>query len=155
MSPHVATLCHLNMGAPAFGIAPGQAVAHVTLRSDTDDGLAVSEDALHDWITAQTAKLDFEITRHDHFNATLNDAVAVAHVDAARADLGMATAAFPFPMRPSEDFGAFSAHAKCGLFFIGAGETHAPLHDPAYDFPDAIITPSVALFRAILARITA
>jgi metal-dependent amidase/aminoacylase/carboxypeptidase family protein len=148
------TLCHLNMGAPAFGIAPGQAVAHVTLRTISDSGLAALERALQDWVAAQADGLRVDITRHDHFNATLNDPAAAAHVAAARAALGLAEGDFTFPMRPSEDFGAFSAHAKCALFFLGAGEAHPALHDPAYDFPDVLIAPGVALFRTILARLT-
>jgi len=149
-----ATLCHLNMGAPTFGIAPGQAVAHVTLRSITDDGLARLEEDLTEWCAANAGGPTLDITRHDHFNATRNDPEAAEHVEAARAGLRIERAAFNFPMRPSEDFGAFSAQAKCALFFIGAGEAHPALHDPAYDFPDALIAPGLAMFREILARLT-
>lgn len=149
----MATLCHLNMGAAAFGIAPGQAVAHVTLRSQSDAGLARLEAQLRDWIVARSFGLTVQISRHDHFSATLNDAIAAAHVRAAGDGLGVKAADFAFPMRPSEDFGAFSTHARCALFFLGAGEAHPPLHDPAYDFPDALIAPGVAMFRAIVARV--
>jgi amidohydrolase len=149
----MATLCHLKMGAPSFGIAPGQAVAHVTLRAVSDSGLSVLEHDLQGWIAANAQGLQIDITRHDHFNATLNDPDAAAHVEAARHSLGLTQGAFTFPMRPSEDFGAFSAHAKCALFFLGAGEDHAALHDPAYDFPDALIAPGVAMFREILSRL--
>jgi amidohydrolase len=150
----MATLCHLNMGAPAFGIAPGQAVVHVTLRAISDTGLADLETTLRDWIAAQADGLRIDITRHDHFNATLNNPDAAAHVSDARATLGLPQGDFTFPMRPSEDFGAFSAHAKSALFFLGAGEDHPALHDPDYDFPDALIKPGVAMFRTILARLT-
>ncbi|SUZ30432.1 N-acetyldiaminopimelate deacetylase [Roseibaca ekhonensis] len=149
----MATLCHLSMGAPAFGIAPGQAVANVTLRSNSDAGLARLETDLQSWLDTHAGGLSVQITRHDHFNATVNDPIAAAHVNAARASLGIEHAAYTFPMRPSEDFGAFSAHAKCALFFLGAGETHPALHDPAYDFPDALIAPGVAMFGAILAQV--
>jgi len=149
-----ATLCHMNMGAPAFGIAPGRAVAHVTLRSVTDDGLARLEADLAAWCAENAGGLALDISRHDHFNATLNDPEAAAHVDAARNTLGIPQAEFAFPMRPSEDFGAFSAQAKCALFFLGAGTDHPALHDPAYDFPDALIAPGQAMFRQVLAQIT-
>lgn len=149
-----ATLCHLNMGAPAFGIAPGQAVAHVTLRAPSDTGLEALEHDLRNWIAANAAGLQFNIARHDHFNATRNDPEAAAHVMAARKTLGIPQAEFAFPMRPSEDFGAFSTEAKCALFFLGAGEAHPALHDPAYDFPDALIAPGLAMFRELLARVT-
>lgn len=150
----MATLCHLNIGAPTFGIAPGQAVAHVTLRAVSDSGLAILEQDLRGWIAANARDLQINITRHDHFNATLNDPGAAAHVEAARQTLGLTKGTFTFPMRPSEDFGAFSTHAKCALFFLGAGKDHAALHDPAYDFPNALIAPGLAMFREILHRVT-
>lgn len=150
----MATLCHLSMGTPAFGIAPGDAVAHVTLRSRSDTGLAALESALQDWLTAAAGTLNIQVTRHDHFHATLNDAAAANHVAIAGKALGHSPAAFDLPMRPSEDFGAFSTTARCALFFLGAGKDQPALHDPAYDFPDALIAPGVALFRHILGQLT-
>jgi hypothetical protein len=35
---------------------------------------------------------------------------------------------------------------------VGAGQAHPQLHNPDYDFPDALIAPVVRLFMAILAR---
>ena len=43
------------------------------------------------------------------------------------------------PMRASEDFGCFSSKAPSAMFLIGAGERHASLHNPDYDFPDDLI----------------
>jgi metal-dependent amidase/aminoacylase/carboxypeptidase family protein len=43
------------------------------------------------------------------------------------------------PMRPSEDFGRFSAEAPSALFLLGAGESCPSLHNADYDFPDALI----------------
>ena len=42
-------------------------------------------------------------------------------------------------MRPSEDFGRFSAEAPSALFLLGAGEGHPSLHNADYDFPDELI----------------
>jgi metal-dependent amidase/aminoacylase/carboxypeptidase family protein len=56
-------------------------------------------------------------------------------------------------MRPSEDFGAFSATTRTALFFLGAGQDCPPLHNPAYDFPDALLAPGQAVFLHILADI--
>lgn len=147
-----ATLCHVSMGARAFGIAPAQAEAMVTLRTVTDARLAEFEDAIRAEIRAASAELDVEITRHDHFNATLNNPDAAAIVARAAARLGIAKGQFAYPMRPSEDFGAFSGTTRTALFFLGAGEGHPALHDPHYDFPDALIAPGVALFAQILSE---
>jgi metal-dependent amidase/aminoacylase/carboxypeptidase family protein len=119
----------------------------------TDRGLARLERDMRRWLDDHAGALDVSIGRQDHFNATLNDPDAARYVDSARQELSMPKADFDFPMRPSEDFGAFSTSARCALFFLGAGEAQPPLHDPAYDFPDALIAPGVSMFRAILAQI--
>ncbi len=149
-----ATLCHVSMGARAFGIAPAQAEAMLTLRTVTDAQLAEFEAAITSEIVAAGGELGVEITRHDHFNATINDPDAARIVARAAQALGVAKGRFTHPMRPSEDFGAFSGTTRTALFFLGAGEDHPALHDPHYDFPDAIIAPGVALFAQILAEIT-
>ena len=43
------------------------------------------------------------------------------------------------PMRPSEDFGRFSAEAPSAMFLLGAGESHPSLHNADYDFPDELV----------------
>lgn len=149
----LATLCHLNMGVPAFGIAPGQAEARVTLRAVTDDALDAFEGNVIAQARAGAAGLELSISRHDHFNATLNDAGAAECVARAGDALGLARAEFALPMRASEDFGAFSTTTRTALFFLGAGEGHAALHNPDYDFPDALIAPGCALFANVLEQV--
>ena len=151
----LATLCHATLGARAFGIAPALAEIWVTLRAVTDHRLEALEKRLSDAATrlAQQHAMNLTISRHDHFNATINDHDAAVIIAQAGADAGIARAAFEFPMRPSEDFGAFSAHMRTALFFMGAGKDCAPLHNPAYDFPDALIPSACAVFQAALARV--
>jgi amidohydrolase len=153
----LATLCHLSMGTPAFGIAPAHAKAMVTLRALSDDGLAALEGQAiaQAQAIAQDHGVGLAITRHDHFNATLNDPAAAGIVAHAAQSAGIARTDYPFPMRPSEDFGAFSAHTRTALFFMGAGQGCAPLHNPAYDFPDTLIDPAVRVFMQILQTIWA
>lgn len=149
----LATLCHLSMGARAFGVAPGQAEAMVTLRTVTDAALESFETEIRAQAQADAGALTLEITRHDHFNATINAPEASAHVTRASKTLGMDQGGFILPMRASEDFGAFSATTRTALFFLGAGESHPALHDPEYDFPDDLIAPGVALFSQILTEV--
>ena len=151
----LATLCHLSMGAPSFGIAPGHADMRVTLRTVTDAALDDFEHAFIAQAHAGCGALELTVSRHDHFNATDNDALAAAHVVRAAQTLGIATADFALPMRPSEDFGAFSGTTRTALFFLGAGEVHPALHNPDYDFPDALIAPGCALFSEVLAQVMA
>ncbi|MCC5964022.1 MAG: amidohydrolase [Rhodobacteraceae bacterium] len=146
-----ATLCHLSMGARAFGIAPARAEAMLTLRTITDSALAAFEAEIRNGL--QSFDLSPDISRHDHFNATDNDPQAAAHITRAATGLGIPEGDFPLPMRPSEDFGAFSATTRTGLFFLGSGRDHPALHDPHYDFPDPLIAPGVALFARIMDQV--
>lgn len=149
----LATLCHLNMGTPAFGIAPAQAEAWITLRAYDDAGLDAFEASILAQIETFGHGFSLQITRHDHFHATVNSSQAVDHVLGAQRAVGVASGSFSMPMRPSEDFGAFSRANRTALFFLGAGLTQPALHDPAYDFPDALIGPAVALFAQIQRQI--
>ena len=39
------------------------------------------------------------------------------------------------------------------MVLSGAGATHAPLHNPDYDFPDSLIAPGTAIFTAPLGTV--
>lgn len=54
------------------------------------------------------------------------------------------------PMRASEDFGLFGRGARAAMFLLGAGETAAQVHNPDYDFPDALIAPGARIFVRLL-----
>ncbi|MGL4415742.1 amidohydrolase [Roseinatronobacter monicus] len=149
----LATLCHLNMGVPAFGIAPAQAEAFVTLRTVSDSALERFEQDICAFAQAHAKGVTLEITRHDHFNATHNDPQAATHVSRACTALGVQNGEFALPMRASEDFGAFSAGTRTALFFLGAGEGHPALHNRDYDFPDALIASGGTIFAQILTGI--
>ena len=52
-------------------------------------------------------------------------------------------------MRASEDFGRFRRRAPTAMFFLGAGAGHPGLHNPDYDFPDALIEPAARILERI------
>lgn len=58
-------------------------------------------------------------------------------------------------MRASEDFGQFGHGAKAALFLLGAGRDVPDLHNPDYDFPDALIGLGVTIYSAILGQVLA
>lgn len=149
----LATLCHLNMGVPAFGIAPAQAEAFVTLRTLSDEALEGFEHEICSLARDASCGVSLEVSRHDHFNATRNDPQAAAYVLRACAALGVPQGDFALPMRASEDFGAFSAATRTALFFLGAGENHPALHNNDYDFPDALIATGVSIFARTLVEV--
>ena len=150
------TLTHARIGAPTFGISPGEGEVWVTLRTLTDvDMIALKEQAQE--LAERAAALhglEVQISWHDDFAACTNDPQAVAQIEAA-----LSAAAIPFgptegPMRASEDFGRFaSTGAHTAMFLLGAGENSPALHDPKYDFPDTLIAPGVLVFTSVIQRI--
>ncbi|MDO9637413.1 MAG: amidohydrolase [Pseudotabrizicola sp.] len=150
------TLTHARLGAPTFGIAPGEGELWVTLRSlddaDMTDLKAQAQD-LAERLAAQHG-LQLDLSWHDDFAACHNDPQAVAQIEAA-----LTAAAIPFgptegPMRASEDFGRFAGSgARTAMFLLGSGPDCAALHDPGYDFPDTLIAPGISAFSTILRRI--
>jgi amidohydrolase len=146
------TITHAALGQPAFGITPGQGAVWATLRTLTDDRMAaLVADATA--IAAQTAQahgLTLAITTHDAFAACTNDPAATAHLRAAIAAENIPLIPGDMPLRASEDFGRFGTAARAAMFYIGAGETHAALHNPDYDFPDDLIPLGVRAFHRVI-----
>tara|TARA_R110002020_G_scaffold156117_10_gene337742 strand:- start:19497 stop:20660 length:1164 start_codon:yes stop_codon:yes gene_type:complete len=145
------TLVHARLGEAAFGIAPGQAEVWATLRS-VDDELqfrlmqAASEVACE---TAHRHGLAVELGTQDRFAACYNDPEATVYAERAFQAEAVAVAAIDQPFRWSEDFGLFGSVSKSVLFVLGAGVDTPRLHNPDYDFPDALIPIGVRLFESI------
>lgn len=146
------TITHVKVGAPAFGVAPGAGELWVTLRTTTDTALTnlrqAAETAAH---TAATKDgLTCELTWHDHFHACTNDPEATSTLIRAMERAGLPLAPSTLPMRFSEDFGLFGSVSKAAMFYLGAGTDSPALHNPDYDFPDALIEKGVNVFVAAL-----
>lgn len=151
----LATVTHARLGERALGIAPGWAELLVTLRATDDAGLAdlmARARALAE-AEATAAGLGLEITTEDEFAACTNHPEATAHMAAALDACGVPHQPGGLPMRASEDFGLLGQDAKAAMVFLGAGERHPMLHNPDYDFPDALIEPGVAVFARLVQRL--
>lgn len=151
------TVTHARLGEPAFGIAPGEAEVWATLRTLTDEKMAALLHAATALATAEAQNgLTVTFTQHDHFAASVNDAQATARLRAALDALHMPHDAGDLPMRGSEDFGRFGAEPETrgAMLFLGVGQTHPALHNPDYDFPDALIPIGARLFHKVLTDIT-
>ncbi|MDE3175226.1 MAG: amidohydrolase [Pseudomonadota bacterium] len=139
------TVTHARLGEPAFGVAPGEAELFATLRTLTDDGMAALVAEAETLLRAAAARdgLDLAVTYHDDFAHCENAPEATAKLAAALDAEGVATGESGLPMRASEDFGRFRAACPSAMFLLGAGEDAPALHNPDYDFPDAL-TPIAA-----------
>ena len=145
------TVTHASMGAPAFGIAPGEATLYATLRTLTDDRMsALCETALALMQDAATRHgLGVEHDFHDVFFHCENHPEATSHLQAALDALDIPHDASGLPMRASEDFGRFGHGARSAMLFLGAGRAHAALHNPDYDFPDDLIPIGTRIFSQV------
>lgn len=141
------TVTHARLGEPAFGIAPGHAELWLTLRTLADADMAALKAEAMEIARAQFLPVSF--TTHDDFAASVNDVEATARIAAALDALNIPHDEGDLPMRGSEDFGRFGQPGtRSAMLFLGAGPGPA-LHNPDYDFPDALIGPGVAIFHQI------
>jgi amidohydrolase len=148
------TITHATIGEPAFGIAPGDAEIWATLRTSTDAAMAAlveSAEALAQ-AAADADGLAVSIAYSDVFGHCVNHPEAVAILRHAMEVEGI-THEPGQPFRASEDFGRFATVSKSAMLFLGAGEAHAALHDPRYDFPDALIETGARIFLAAAAEL--
>lgn len=143
----LATVTHAAMGEPAFGVAPGRAEVWTTLRTLLDSkmaGLCAQAEEIAARV-AQEGGLRLEMSYHDVFHHCDNNEEAVAILREA-----LDAEAVPHqpgePSRGSEDFGLFGRQAKSAMFILGSGEASAKLHNPDFDFPDALIETGARVF---------
>ena len=135
------TVTHARLGERAFGVAPGEAEIWATLRTmvdaDMDRLRLAAEDLARQ--AAEAAGLGLTISYEDVFDHCENAPEAVAALRRAMEAEGVVHGPGDLPMRGSEDFGRFGQSTPAAMFFLGAGEDHASLHNPDYDFPDELI----------------
>lgn len=151
----LATVTHANLGEAAFGIAPGAAQLWVTLRTqlnDTMDQLVADAEALVSKV-AQTHGLTVETSYHDVFLHCENHPDATDILAQALEAEAIPFTANHLPLRASEDFGRYGDYAKSAMFLLGSGPETANLHNPDYDFPDALIPIGARVFIRALASV--
>ncbi|MCB1395805.1 MAG: amidohydrolase [Rhodobacteraceae bacterium] len=146
------TVTHARLGEPAFGIAPGEAELWVTLRTQRDAGMdalvSAAEAAVAD--AAGDTGLGWEITYRDVFRHCENDPEATRILREALAQAGVPLREADGPLRGSEDFGRFGDHARAAMFLLGSGSDLPSLHNPDYDFPDALIPVGARVFARVV-----
>jgi len=149
------TVVHARLGEQAFGVAPAQGEVWATLRTLTDDRMAqlvaFAETTARE--TALERGLDLEISYADVFHACTNDAALTEHFRASAAAHGFAVEDLRDPLRFSEDFGEYGRTGASAMFFLGAGTDVPALHNPDYDFPDALINTGATMFYTTILRL--
>ncbi len=145
------SVCHARMGAPAFGITPGEGELWLTLRTLLDADMAALRAEVMALATGLAGRhgLTVAFTHHDRFAACTNHPEAAQIITRALDALGLDHDGAGLPMRASEDFGLFARHARSAMVLLGAGEGSPSLHNPDYDFPDALIPTGIRIFDRI------
>lgn len=145
------TITHARLGQPAFGVAPGEARLMATLRTRVDDRMAALCEAAEARVrqVAKAEGLGVEVAWRDVFRHSENAPEAVEILRRSVTALGMTHGEDGCPMRASEDFGRFGDAAKAAMLYLGSGKAHPALHNPDFDFPDALIAPGVRLFHHV------
>ncbi|WP_296067770.1 amidohydrolase [uncultured Agrobacterium sp.] len=150
------TITHAVMGEAAFGISPADAEIWATLRTLTDDRMEKLCEAVESLARqiASDQKLTLEMAYDDVFLHCENASDAVDHIRRALDDENIAHGSEGLPMRASEDFGRFRAVSSSAMFFLGAGRDYPNLHNPDYDFPDALIGIGARIFMCLIRNLT-
>ncbi len=146
------TVTHARLGEATFGVAPGQAELWVTLRTVSDTRMTSLIREAEQLVTtcALAQGLGVDITYDDVFEACTNSGEAVQILSDACQSRDIPCKLVATPQRFSEDFGQFGKGAKSAMFWLGAGRDHPQLHNPDYDFPDALIPIGTDIFLAAI-----
>ncbi len=142
------TVTHARLGEPTFGVAPGHAEFWVTLRTVSDARMRLLMAEAEAVVTnaANRHDLGFGISYDDVFEACVNDREAVEILRKSCTDKAVPCHLTQSPQKFSEDFGQFGKDSKAAMFWLGAGREHPQLHNPDYDFPDALIPIGTGVF---------
>jgi amidohydrolase len=148
------TITHASMGAPAYGVAPGDAKVFATLRTvadhDMDALMEKAESLVRDIATRHG--LAFAQDYSEIFLACTNDRDAANLLLRGMKSAGVQHEPQLLPLLGSEDFGQFGVDGvKSAMVFLGSGPDWPQLHTPTYDFREDLIPIGIRVFSETLA----
>lgn len=149
------TMTHAIMGEETFGVAPAHAEIWLTLRSYDNEKLRhLTADVVQlCTMVAEKQDLQFGSSIHEAFSATMNSDEQVEMIKNAAEALGLDCQYLEEPFRWSEDFGRFADVCPIGMFGLGCGKDHMPLHNPEYVFDDEILETGINIFEEIIKKL--
>lgn len=138
-------------GTNAFGTSAGFARLMLTVRAEDESRLERLKELLIERLgrLAHGHGLAAEHELADPFPETRNDPACAEKVRRAAERAGLPPARWDEPFRSSEDFGRYTKLIPGALFYIGCGESHAPLHTVSYDFSDELIAFAAEMFAQL------
>jgi len=149
------TPIHARLGKLAYGTSPGEGVIHLTLRSYRNDDMELLKRELENLVNtiATREKLSYEMLYEEEFPATINDPGCTRIIESATGKQKLGLESLIQPFKWSEDFGHFTARYPGAMFGLGSGTSQPALHNPDYDFPDALIPTGITLYKEIYRQI--
>lgn len=142
----------LTMGELSYGISAGEGSVHLTLRCWDDQQIAALKTEIEN-LSREIANrhlLEIEFDYTQTFHANQNDKKAVDILRKAIEAQGLDKIERSYPFKWGEDFGLFTAKFCGCMFGLGSGEDCPALHNPDYDFPDAITETGIRAFVGII-----
>jgi len=145
------SIVYIKSGEIAFGISPGYAELHITLRAYENEDMKLLSIESEKIIAAisKEEKLNYTISYCEIFPAIVNDKECVKLVIKSADENKLEVKTMEKPFNWSEDFGYYTEKFKGGFFGLGAGVDQPALHNPNYDFPDDIIETGSNIFFSI------
>lgn len=130
-----------NIGSNAYGTSAGSGMMGFTIRSQDQNTLTDFKVWLENNITekCQQTDLTYEIEWFEEFHSVVNSPQEIHTCRKAARDIGLPVMDKKDAFEWGEDFGLYTEVTKGCLVGLGAGTNHAHLHNPDYDFPDALI----------------
>ncbi len=146
------TPIYQTLGEQAYGISAGSGELHLTLRAWDQDFF---DEQCSDFLAAsmriaETHGIDMTHEWCFAFQANTNHEKAVEVIEASALSAGCTLIDMPTPFKFGEDFGIFTQQFPGAMFGLGAGEQCKALHNPDYDFPDALLETGPTIFLNIL-----
>lgn len=135
-----------------FGVAPGVAEICGVIRAHEQSELEQLKSMIQD-LTRQVSERDdlqWELSWHEAFPATVNHDESVAIIQRAAQQAGLNVQLLDEPFRWSEDFSHYLQRWPGAFFGVGSGVDQPQLHNEYYDFPDELLPTGVAVYLAIL-----
>ncbi|PHN07923.1 amidohydrolase [Flavilitoribacter nigricans] len=146
------TPVYTTMGQPDYGISAGAGELHFTLRTWTVQKMDELVRKLEQLVAGIAGDYGLETTLDyfDHFPASPNNAEANDLIVNAALAGGLDLIRKHVPFKFGEDFGWFAQKYRGAMFGLGAGMDTPVLHNPNYDFPEALISSGISLFKELI-----
>ena len=148
------TPIEMNLGEEAYGISAGYGEIRLTLRAWNDHILTQLGEDILDIVRKVSAKYQLKADTEwtQIFSSNQNDEQAVSIIESSARENDMPLLHRDEPFKWGEDFGLFTQHFKGAMFGLGAGKDVPSLHNPDYDYPDALTKEGIRIFSHIMRK---